>query len=74
VVWDEGHESLVGTASDGPLPFFAISPKARAGHAGSVAYTHSSTLRSVQEIFGITPFMRDAANATDLSDLFTSFP
>jgi phospholipase C len=74
IIWDEGDESLGGTASDGPLPFFAISSKAKAGYAGTVAYTHSSTLRSVQEIFGISPFMRDAGNATDLSDLFTSFP
>jgi hypothetical protein len=73
VVWDEGDESF-GSADDGPMPFFVISSKAKAGYAGSVPYTHSSTLRSVQEIFGITPFMRDAANATDLADLFTSFP
>ena len=71
VVWDEGGGL---SADDGPMPFFAISSKAKPGYSGSVAYTHSSTLRSVQEIFGITPFIGDAANATDLSDLFTSFP
>ncbi len=73
VWWDEGDESLSG-ASDGPLPFFVISANAKAGYTGNVAYTHSSTLRSLQEIFGVQPFLRDAANATDLSDLFTSFP
>ena len=28
----------------------------------------------MQEIFGVRPFLGDAANATDLSDLFTAFP
>jgi len=32
------------------------------------------TLRTVEEIFGVTPMLRDAANATDLSDLFVRFP
>jgi len=35
---------------------------------------HSSTLRTIEEIFGVTPMLGDAANATDLSDLFVSFP
>ena len=44
--------------------------RACGGYAGAVHYTHSSTLRTLQEIFGVTPFLADAANATDLSDLF----
>ena len=39
----------------------------------TIAYTHSSTLRTLQEIFGVQPFLGDAANATDLSDLFSDF-
>jgi hypothetical protein len=35
-----------------------------------VNFTHSSDLRTLQEIFKVGPFIRDAANATDLSDLF----
>jgi hypothetical protein len=31
-------------------------------------------LRSVQEIFGVTPLLGDAANATSLGDLFRSSP
>ena len=38
------------------------------------SYDHSSTLRTIEEIFGVTPMLGDAANATDLSDLFASFP
>ncbi len=71
VLWDEGDESLGQTASDGPVPFFVVSSKAKAGYAAPGAYTHSSMLRSLEKIFGV-PYLRGAQTATDLSDLFTS--
>ena len=37
-------------------------------------FTHSSTLRTIQELLGVGPFLGDAVNATNLSDLFQSFP
>ena len=39
-------------------------------YASSVNYTHSSDLRTLQNIFHVGPYLGDAANATDLSDLF----
>ena len=52
-----------------------LSPHAKGqGYSNTLHYTHSSTLRTIQEIFGVTPFLGDAANAADLSDLFTAFP
>ncbi len=49
----------------------ALSPFAKGdGYANTIPYTHSSTLRTIQRIFGVTPFLGDAAQATDLSDLF----
>jgi hypothetical protein len=45
-------------------------------YAGSIDYSHSSDLRTMQNIFhvkatgGSSPYLGDAANATDLSDLF----
>jgi hypothetical protein len=45
-------------------------------YASSVNFTHSSDLRTMQEIFhvkatgGSSPFLGDAVNANDLSDLF----
>jgi len=39
-------------------------------YASSVNYTHSSDLRTWQNIFHVGPYLGDAANATDLSDLF----
>jgi hypothetical protein len=73
VVWDEGDEKLLQTASDGPIGMLVLSPLAKVGYQNSIQYTHSSTLRTVEEIFDV-PFLADANNATDLSDFFTAFP
>jgi phosphatidylinositol-3-phosphatase len=68
ITWDEGE------GDDGPIGMIVLSPLARKGYAGNAHYTHSSTLRTVQEIFDVRPFLRDAAHATDLRALFTRFP
>jgi hypothetical protein len=39
-------------------------------YASPVNLTHSSDLRTMQEIFRVGPLLGDAANAEDLSDLF----
>jgi hypothetical protein len=39
-------------------------------YASPVNRTHSSDVRTMQEIFYVGPWLGDAANATDLSDLF----
>jgi hypothetical protein len=39
-------------------------------YASSLNYTHSSDLRTLQNIFQGGPYLGDAANAIDLSDLF----
>jgi len=49
-----------------------LSPLVKVNYANSIYYTHSSTLRTMQEIFGVRPFLRDAVSATDLSDLFVN--
>lgn len=70
LTWDEGSGN-----SDGPIGMMVLSPNAKGGgYSNSIRYTHSSLLRTIQEIFGVTPYLGDAANATGLSDLFTSFP
>ena len=69
VTWDEG-----GGGSDGPVGFIALSPFAKGnGYSNRIYYTHSSTLRTVQTIFGLSPLLGDAAYAADLSDLFVNF-
>lgn len=68
ITWDEAIEG------DVPIGMIVLSPLARGGgYSNNVYYTHSSTLRTFQEIFGVTPLLGDAANATDLSDLFGGY-
>ncbi len=69
ITWDEG------ASGDGPIGMILLSPKAKVGYQNTIPYDHSSTLRTVQEIFGVTtPMLGGAASATDLRDLFVSFP
>ncbi len=69
ITWDEA------ATGDGPIGMIVLSPFAKGnGYANSIHYTHSSTLRTFEEIFGVSPLLGDAANATDLSDLFSTFP
>ena len=63
ITWDED--------SNGPIGLLLLSPLAKGrGYSNNIDYTHSSLLRTLQEIFGVGPLLGDAANATDLSDLF----
>jgi hypothetical protein len=39
-----------------------------------LGYTHASMVRTVEEIFGLTPLLRLAATASNLSDLFAVYP
>ena len=69
ITWDEGE------GGDGPIGMVALSPDAKGGgYSNTIRYTHSSTLRTLEEIFGLTPLLGDAAKATDLRDLFKTFP
>src|SRR6266581_5334381 len=68
ITWDEG------ASGDGPIGMIVLSPKAKVGYQNTIPYDHSSTLRTLQEIFGVTtPMLGGAASATDLRDLFVSF-
>ena len=66
ITWDEG------AGGDGPIGLMVLSPDAKAGYSNEIPYTHSSLLRTLQEIFGVRPWLGDAAQAADLSDLFTA--
>jgi hypothetical protein len=69
ITWDEA------SSGDGPIGMIVLSPAAKGhGYSNTIHYTHSSTLRTVEEIFGVTPLLGAAAKATDLSDLFQTFP
>lgn len=77
--WDESESD--GVAGDNPddfthtVPEIVISKHAHKNvngvpYASPVNFTHSSDLRTMQEIFQVGPFLGDAANSNDLSDLF----
>ena len=69
ITWDEAD------AGDGPIPMIVLSPFAKGGgYSNSIYYDHGSTLRTIQEIFSVTPLLGDAQKQTDLSDLFSVFP
>ena len=77
--WDESESD--GVAGDNADDFnhtigeIVISSRAHKNvhglpYASAVNYTHSSDLRTMQEIFHAGPLVGDAVNANDLSDLF----
>jgi phospholipase C len=68
ITWDESE------GGNEPIGLIALSPFAKPGYAGTIAYTHSSLLRTIQDVFALRPFMRGAANAVSLEDLFVSYP
>jgi hypothetical protein len=69
ITWDEGE------GNDGPIGLIVLSPYGRGhGYKNQITYSHSSLLRTLQEIFGVRPWLGDAAHATDLRDLFRAFP
>jgi hypothetical protein len=82
IIWFDESESD-GVAGDNPDDFthtiaeIVISGRAHKNvgglpYASPVFFTHSSDLRTMQQIFGVGPFLGDAVNANDLSDLFKS--
>jgi hypothetical protein len=77
--WDESESD--GVAGDNADDFnhtigeIIISPHAHANvqgvpYASPLNYTHSSDLRTLEEIFGTGVYLGDSANSNDLSDLF----
>ena len=77
--WDEAEgDGVSGDNADGfdhTIPEIVISKHAHQNvngvpYASPVNLTHSSDLRTMQEIFHVGPWLGDAANAADLSDLF----
>jgi len=73
VIWnDEDEGDNVGTDSLFSGAEIVISPLAKGNaYNSTISLNHSSDLLTMQEIFGVTGTkLGDAANATDLSDLF----
>lgn len=78
ITWDEAWFSpLSCPRSNCPIGMLVLSPLAKGGgYTNKIPYDHSSTLKTLQEIFGVTPLLRAAGDpdTRDLRDLFRSFP
>jgi hypothetical protein len=61
LVWDEGDNSNL-------IPFLALGPRIKTG-AVATTYTHSSQLKSIEEILGV-PVLSTVQSANDFADLF----
>jgi hypothetical protein len=74
IIWDEAEDS--GAFSDGPVGMFLLSSfakgRGKTAFSNSIHYDHSSTLKTLQEIFQVGPLLGAAADpeTNDLSDLF----
>ena len=74
IIWDEAEDD--GAFSDGPVGMFLLSRFAKGGgkkaYSNHIHYDHSSTLKTLQEIFDVEPLLGAAADPAtkDLSDLF----
>jgi phosphatidylinositol-3-phosphatase len=67
VTWDEDDFTL----PQHPIGMIVVSPVAKGGgYQNATNYTHNSTLRTIQNIFRLRPYLGGAASATDLGDLF----
>ena len=64
ITWDESEHG------DFPIGMIVLSPSVKPGYVSNTKTSHSSLLRTWQEIFAVGPFLGDAANATDLSEMF----
>ena len=73
IIWNDETEGTNADDFNHTIMEIVISPLAKGyGYASSLNYTHSSDLKTMQEIFQVGPLLGDAAAAgtLDLSDLF----
>jgi hypothetical protein len=74
IIWDEAEDDP--PFSDGPIGMFILSPFAKGGgkkaYSNSIHYDHSSTVKTLEEIFDVQPLLGAAADpkTKDLSDFF----
>jgi phosphatidylinositol-3-phosphatase len=67
ITWDEGG------SGNNPIGLILLSPKTKGnGYTNSIAYSHASWVKTVEQIFGLSPLVGHAGDATtnDLGDLF----
>jgi hypothetical protein len=75
VTWDEGtsDRGCCGVAHGGHIATIVAGPKVIRGARGSGSYTHYSTLRTIEDAFGLPP-LRHAGGAKPFDALFSRPP
>jgi hypothetical protein len=68
ITWDEGE------LGDGPIGMIVLGKSVKVGFTSNTPFTHSSTVRTMQDIFGLSPYLGGAAGATSLAEMFTTLP
>jgi hypothetical protein len=69
ITWDEAD------IGDGPVGMIVLSPLAKGdGYSNSIHYDHGALLRTLEEVFGVSPYLGNATSQPDLKDLFSTFP
>src|SRR6266571_1871361 len=69
LTWDEDS----GSTTNNPIGMIVLSPLAKGnGYTNTTLYSHSSFVKTVETIFGLSPLLANASSATDLSDLFVT--
>jgi hypothetical protein len=77
ILWDEAEPSWNCGFGDCRIGLIALSALIKSNHyQNQVPYDHSSMVKTIQNIFGLTPLLRHAADdsTSDLHDLFSQFP
>ncbi|HSU41528.1 MAG TPA: alkaline phosphatase family protein, partial [Polyangiaceae bacterium] len=62
ITWDEGSSTL-------KMPFLAVGPGVKTNYTGTVSYTHSSLVKSIEAILAL-PTLSTVSSANALSDPF----
>jgi phosphatidylinositol-3-phosphatase len=70
IVWDESEDR----DANPPIGFIALSPFVKPGYVGTLPYSHSSLVRTLQDVFAVRPYLRNATDAVPVDDLFEHFP
>lgn len=74
IAYAEQHQGVIFITFDeggstSKLPFIAVGPMVKPHYAGTVHYTHSSQLKSIERILGLEP-LPSVTDSADLDDLF----
>ncbi|MGI8772386.1 MAG: alkaline phosphatase family protein [Acidobacteriaceae bacterium] len=63
-----------GNGGDGPIPLLLLGAGVKKNYSNQVPYTQASILRTLEEIFRVSPMLGDAEKVNDLRDMFPVTP